>query len=132
MAYAGGRLFVPSVERCMRESAVHTPPPADASTGNGVVTAIAAKTGRKLWVTPLGSPAMGCATVARDVVFAPTLDGHVFGLAASTGRVLWRTQTSAGIIGCPAVSGNLLLVGAGAGAPASRELVAYGLPKGGS
>lgn len=132
MAYAHGRLFVPSVERCMRESAIHTPPPADASTGNGVVTAIAARTGRKLWVTPLGSPAMGCATVARDVVFAPTLDGHVFGLAASTGRVLWRTQASAGIIGCPAVAGNLLLVGAGAGTPASRELVAYGLAKGGS
>jgi outer membrane protein assembly factor BamB len=130
MAYANGRLFVPSVERCMRESAVHTPQPADASTGNGIVTAIAAKTGRKLWVTPLGSPATGCATVAKDVVFAPTLDGHVFGLAAASGRVLWRTQTGAGIIGCPAVAGDLLLVGAGAGDPAARELVAYGLPGG--
>jgi outer membrane protein assembly factor BamB len=130
MAYAHGRLFVPSVERCMRESAVHTPPPADASTGNGVVTAIAARTGRKLWVRALGSPATGCATVARDVVFAPTLDGHVFGLAAASGRVLWRTQTSAGIVGCPAVAGRLLLVGAGLGTPASRALVAYGLPEG--
>lgn len=127
MAYAHGRLFVPSVERCMRESAIHTPAPADASTGNGVVTAIAAATGRKLWVRPLGSPAMGCATVARDVVFAPTLDGRVYGLAASDGRVLWETRTSDGIIGCPSIAGDLLLVGAGAGPPASRELVAYGL-----
>ena len=132
MAYAHGRLFVPVVERCMRESAVHTEAPSDASTGDGVVTALAARTGRKLWTTRLGSPAMGCATVARDVVFAPTLDGHVFGLAAASGRVLWRTQTRAGIIGCPAVAGNMLLVGAGAGAPAVRELVAYSLPGGGS
>jgi outer membrane protein assembly factor BamB len=70
---------------------------------------------------------MGCATVARDVVFAPTLDGRVYGLAASDGRVLWETRTSDGIIGCPSIAGDLLLVGAGAGPPASRELVAYGL-----
>jgi hypothetical protein len=44
--------------------------------------------------------------------------------------VLWQTQTKAGIVACPAIAGDLLLVGAGAGAPASRELVAYGLPGG--
>ena len=36
--------------------------------------------GRQLWSRRLGSPATGCATVAGDVVFAPTLDGHVFAL----------------------------------------------------
>jgi outer membrane protein assembly factor BamB len=132
MAYAHGRLFVPVVERCMRESAVKTSAPADASTGDGVVTAIAAATGRKLWVRRLGSPAMGCATVARDVVFAPGLDGRVYGLAASTGRVLWETRMSAGINSCPAVAGDLLLVGAGAprSGGSQPELVAYGVGEG--
>lgn len=134
MAYADGRLFVPVVERCMRESAVHTRAPSAASTGRGELTALSATTGRELWAARFGSPAMGCATVARDVVFAPTLDGHVYGLAASSGRVLWRTRTSAGIIGCPAVAGDLLLVGAGAptGSSNARELVAYALPGKGS
>src|SRR5262249_34284726 len=113
MAYAHDRLFVPVVERCMKESAVHTSPPADARTGDGGVTAIARKTGKKLWVRRLGAPAMGCATVARDVVFAPALDGRVYGLAAWSGRILWQTRMPAGINSCPTVAGDLLLVGAG-------------------
>jgi alcohol dehydrogenase (cytochrome c) len=131
MAYAHDRLFVPVVERCMKESAVHTPAPADASKGDGVVTAIAAKTGKKLWVRRLGAPAMGCATVARDVVFAPALDGRVYGLAASSGRVLWQTRMSAGVNSCPTVAGDLLLVGAGIpGAGRTPEVVAYGIGEG--
>lgn len=132
MSYAHGRLFVPVVERCMRESAVTTPAPADLRSGNGLVTALAAATGTKLWTRHLGSPATGCTTVANDVVFAPTLDGRLYGLAASSGRVLWETRTPAGINSCPAVSGDLLIVGAGAprqgGGP--REVLAYGVGAG--
>jgi outer membrane protein assembly factor BamB len=132
MSYARGRLFVPVVERCMRESAVTTPAPADLRPGNGVVTALAAGTGRKLWTRQLGSPATGCTTVANDVVFAPTLDGRLYGLAASSGRVLWETRMTAGINACPALSGDLLLVGAGAPLPGGgvREVVAYGVGDG--
>jgi alcohol dehydrogenase (cytochrome c) len=132
MAYAAGRLFVPVVDRCMRESSVHTPAPADLTKGDGVVTALDGTTGKKLWVRRVGSPATGCATVAHDVVFTPTLDGHVYGLATSTGRVLWQTFAPAGINGCPAIAGNLLIVGAGAPRRGTsvREVVAYGLPEG--
>ena len=132
MSYTHGRLFVPVVDRCMKESSVHTFAPSDLRVGKGLVTAIAASSGKKLWTRSLGSPATGCTTVARDVVFAPTLDGRVYGLAASEGRVLWRTQERAGINACPAVAGDLLIVGAGAPlrGPTTPEIVAYG-PEGG-
>jgi outer membrane protein assembly factor BamB len=128
MAYAAGRLFVPVVERCMRENAHDPAFPADLRTGDGVVYALSAATGRKLWSRRLGAPATGCATVAGDVVFAPSLDGRVVALASRDGRVLWRTRARAGINGCPSVARGLLLVGAGAPrrAGSTPELVAYG------
>jgi outer membrane protein assembly factor BamB len=133
MAYADARLFVPVVERCMRESAVHPAPLASLTHAHGVVVALASRTGRKLWSRALGSPATGCVTVANNVVFVPTYDGHVEALQAATGTVLWRVRERAGIIGCTAVAGNLLLVGAGAPYPMSggnvRELIAYSLPR---
>jgi alcohol dehydrogenase (cytochrome c) len=129
MAYSGGRLFAPVVEQCVRESAVGSARLPDLRRADGVVTALAARTGKKLWVRRLGGAPTGCATVARDVVFAPTLDGRVLGLATSDGRVLWQVRAPAGINGCPAVAGNLLLVGAGAPrrGPTTPEILAYAL-----
>ena len=135
MSYARGRLFVPVVERCMRESAVHPAAPADLRRGDGVVTALAARSGRKLWTHRLGAAATGCTTVAGDVVFAPTLAGNVDALRAQDGRLLWRMWMRAGVNGCPAVADGVLVVGAGAplrGGPATPELVAFELdPNGG-
>ena len=134
MAYAGGRLFVPVVEACARESATHPGALPDASKGDGILVALSAKNGTRLWSRRLGSPAMGCATVARDVVFAPAYDGRVLALSATDGSLLWETRAGAGIISCPAVAGDLLVVGAGAPFPsagsAAAEVVAYALPVG--
>jgi alcohol dehydrogenase (cytochrome c) len=131
MAYADGRLFVPVVELCTRESSVRSFPafqraPED---GRGVLYALDAANGRTLWSRGFGSPLFGCATVASDVVFAPTYDGRIHALSVRDGTLLWRAQASAGINGCPAVAGNLLIVGAGAPhadhpAPVA-ELIAY-------
>ena len=125
MAYAHGRLFVPVVERCMRERSTDPAFPADLTRGNGVLVALSAKNGRQVWSRRLGSPTTGCATVAGDVVFVPTLAGRVFALAASDGRTLWQTQTRAGINGCPSVAGGLLLVGAGA--PSDTAAASWGV-----
>jgi outer membrane protein assembly factor BamB len=136
MAYAHGRLFVPVVERCMRERSIDPVFPANLEVGNGVLVALSGKTGKQIWSRRLGSPTTGCATVAGDVVFVPTLEGHVFALATSDGRTLWQTQARAGINGCPSVAGGLLLVGAGAPTPDGKrgvpELTAYTLPGYGS
>jgi outer membrane protein assembly factor BamB len=134
MAYAHGRLFVPVVERCMRESAVDPAFPADLTRGDGVMVALSGKTGHRLWSRRLGSAATGCATVAGDVVFAPTLDGRLYGFDVRNGRTLWQVRARAGINGCPSVADGLLLVGAGApraGEQTVPELTAYGLPGGG-
>ena len=132
MAYAGGRLFVPVVERCMRERSDDAVRPADLAPGDGLLVALAANDGRRLWSRRLGSPATGCATVAGDVVFAPTLDGDVVAFGAADGRTLWHVRPRAGINGCPSVAGGLLLVGAGApraaGGRGVPELSAYSLP----
>ena len=129
MAYAAGRLFVPVVERCMHESSIDPAYPADLRVGDGVLYAVSARTGRKLWFRRLGAPATGCATVASDVVFAPSLDGRILAVAAKDGRTLWETTAPAGINGCPSVAGDLLLVGAGAPRRSGSrpELIAYGL-----
>jgi outer membrane protein assembly factor BamB len=135
MAYAAGRLFVPVVELCSKESAVTTrdafarPP----SQGTGTVYALDAATGKPVWQAHLGSAPFGCATVARDAVIVPTYDGRVVALAAADGRTLWRTRLRAGNNSCPAVGVDELIVAGGAPHPGFAkpvsELVAYGLPR---
>jgi outer membrane protein assembly factor BamB len=138
MAYSDGRVFVPVVELCMRESAVKTfsvmqRPPEE---GTGVIAALDAATGRPLWTRTLPSAPFGCATVANDVVFAPTYDGRIYALAAGTGEILWSDRAQAGINGCPSVAGDTLLVPAGAPhrdfAVPVPELIAYRLSKAGA
>ena len=133
MAAAGGTIFVPSVELCMNESAVRSTsplqrPPEEA---RGVVVALDARTGRRLWQRRLGSAPFACATVARDVVFVPTYDGWITAFSARTGSTLWRDRAPAGINGCPSVAGDALLVPAGAPHRDFRrwtpQLVAYRL-----
>jgi alcohol dehydrogenase (cytochrome c) len=135
MAYAAGRLFVPVVELCSRESAVTT---RDAfarspAQGKGVVYALDAATGKTVWQVHLASAPFGCATVARDAVIVPTYDGRVHAFAAADGRAIWRTQLRAGNNSCPAVGRDVLIIGAGAPHPGIAnpitEVVAYGLPR---
>ena len=135
MAYAAGRLFVPVVELCSRESALTTrnafarPP----SQGTGTVYALDAATGKTVWQAHLGSAPFGCATVARDAVIVPTYDGRVVAFAAADGRTLWHAQLRAGNNSCPAVGKDVLIVAGGASHPSIAhpvtEVVAYGLAR---
>jgi outer membrane protein assembly factor BamB len=133
MAYARGRLYVPVVELCSRESAVTTPDafarsPAE---GKGVLYALDAATGKTVWRRPLAAPPFGCATVARDAVVVPTYDGHLAVFDARTGRTVWRTRLADGNNSCPAVGEDVLVVGAGAPYPGLRhpapEVVAFAI-----
>jgi outer membrane protein assembly factor BamB len=118
MAYARGRLFVPVVELCSRESALITQdafarPPAE---GKGVVYALDASTGKTVWRRQLRSAPFGCATVAGNAVVVPTYDG----------RSMWRTRLPARNNSCPAVGRGVLVVGAGV-QPGSPQVVAFRL-----
>jgi alcohol dehydrogenase (cytochrome c) len=138
MATADGRIFVPVVDLCFRESAYGTSGlrfySTDYSKGTGEIVALEASSGRRLWTRRFPSPDFGCATVAGGVVYTATYDGRVYGLSTETGSIVARARTRAGINACPSVAGGLLLVGAGADHPAFPapvfELVAYRLPEG--
>ena len=103
--------------------------------GRGELVALDARTGRPLWTRRFPAPAFGCATVANDVVFAPTLDGRIYALATDSGRILWQATARAGINACPAVAGDMLLVSAGTVYPDRLnpvyELSAYRFARGG-
>jgi outer membrane protein assembly factor BamB len=118
LAYAHRRLFVPLVDRCGSGSATSR------------FVALDAKTGTTLWERRLPAPALGCATVANDVVFTATLAGVVYAFSTKDGKLLWNATLSAGVDACPALVGGLLVVGAGVRQPStgSPEIVAFGLP----
>lgn len=132
MAYAQGRLFVPVVELCARESAITTPSAfaRSATQGKGTLYALDAKTGRTEWQRHLGSAPFGCASVARDAVIVPTYDGHVVAFSTADGKRIWRATLPDGNNSCPAVGRDLLVVAAGAPYPGiahpRAELVAFG------
>jgi outer membrane protein assembly factor BamB len=138
MASAEGRIFVPVVDLCFRESAYGTSGlgfySTDYSKGTGELVALEASNGRRLWTRRFPSPNFGCATVAGGVVYTSTFDGRVYGLSTRDGSIVGRARMRAGINACPAVAGRTLLVGAGADHPAFPapvfELVAYEIPGG--
>jgi outer membrane protein assembly factor BamB len=138
MAYADGSLFVPVVDLCMRGSATGYEDlfRVDvAARGRGELVALDASSGTPRWTKHFPAPAFGCATVANDVVFAPTYDGRIYALEAASGRVLWQATARSGINACPAVARDMLLVGAGTDYPdrlnAVYELSAFRLAPGG-
>ena len=134
MAAAGGTLYVPVVDLCMRGGAAGYDElgAVDLARGRGEVVALDVASGARRWRRPLPSPVFGCATVVNDVVLTATYDGTVYALAASDGRILRRLSAPAGINACPAVAGDLLVVAAGAEPPGIVTPVhvvdAYALP----
>ena len=130
MASARGRVFVPVVDLCAHGSATTSQSldTVDPVKGRGELVALDARTGTRFWTRRFPSALFGCATVANDVVFAPTYDGRLYALAADDGRTLWQTRLRARVNSCPAVAGDLLLAGAGVRRPgAVPELVAFSL-----
>jgi outer membrane protein assembly factor BamB len=117
MAVARGRVFVPSVELCMRGSAIGFEPLMNVdyeARGRGLFTALELATGRRLWTRRLPSPVFGCATVTGDAVVTSTYGGRVYAFEAASGRTIWTAQEPAGVNACPAIASGLLVVPAGA------------------
>jgi outer membrane protein assembly factor BamB len=136
LALAGGRVFVPVVQLCMREDAEGrtTFDQVDPLGGSGLLVALDAASGRRLWQRSFRAPLFACATAVDDLVFTSTYRGTVEALRAGDGRPVWMARQPAGVNACPAVVGDTLLVGAGAEPYGLRHprpsLTAYGLPAG--
>lgn len=85
----------------------------------GGLTAIDAKTGKKLWDVKLDSMNVGGATVVNDLVFTSTYDGKIYAFNRQDGRQVWGYQAPGNINGWPAVRGDTILFPVGVGkAPA--------------
>src|SRR5438270_3447652 len=115
MAYAGGKLFVPVVDLCMRGSAYGYEPldKVDPARGRGELVALDAATGRRAWVRKLPQPNFGCATAADGVVFTVSFDGTIYAFDTRDGRTLWTARMPALVNACPSLGRRTLLVGAG-------------------
>jgi len=133
MAYAAGRVFVPVVNLCTRDSATtsESVTSIQPDRGAGEFVALDPATGRILWDRHLPSPDFGCATAVNDIVFTSTYAGIVYAFAARDGRLLWHARLPANINACPTVDGDQVLVGAGVPRSQSSRpaLVAFGLPR---
>lgn len=63
-----------------------------AATGYGMVAALDAKTGKKLWEKSVEAPVRAAPTATADRVFVITSDGRFVALAASDGNELWTAR----------------------------------------
>ena len=95
LAAEGGRIFV--------------------ATGHGIVTALDAQGGKKLWEKNLGSPMRTAPTVGAGRVFVVTTDGRTVALAGHDGAELWvyrgLPERASLLIGAsPALDGDVVVV----------------------
>jgi outer membrane protein assembly factor BamB len=86
-----------------------------AATGYGMVFALDARTGNKLWEKNVEAPVRTSPTAVGERVFVITKDGHVFCLSGSDGTDLWRFRglpEKASLLSSasPAVDGDVVVV----------------------
>ena len=85
------------------------------TSGFGVVYAMDAKTGERVWGQDIGVPIINAPVVSGGRVFVSTHDNHFYALAESDGRQLWSHQgipETAGVLSSTsaAVSGEFVIV----------------------
>ena len=95
LAAEGGRVFV--------------------ATGHGIVTALDAQGGKKLWDKNIGSPIRSEPTVGGGRVFVVTTDGRTVALAGHDGAEMWTyrglPERASLLIGAsPAIDGEIVVV----------------------
>ena len=86
--------------------------------GNGIVYALNAATGARIWTYRTAGRA-GCnpcgvessPTVVKGVVYVGGDDGNVYALKASNGTKIWRYPTRGAVVSRPAVTGGTVYVG---------------------
>ena len=109
----GARLSSPAIGRAGKEAAVFFAHWVwDKSLSShlqaGGVTALAAKTGKKLWTTALGDNQLSSPVVVeladkKSRIFIASENGNLYALAADTGQVLWSAAQRNVIKASPAV-----------------------------
>ncbi len=79
---------------------------------NGIVYALNASTGAKLWSFATGNESqLDSPAVANGVVYIGSLDDNVYALNASTGAKLWSYTTGASVNSSPALGNGVVYIG---------------------
>lgn len=80
------------------------------SDSQGLVTALDAKTGEKVWETEVGSEIFGGVGASAGMIALGSSDAEVILLNAETGEELWRNLVSSEIVSSPVISDGKVLV----------------------
>jgi outer membrane protein assembly factor BamB len=95
--YADGRIYVTILVRN--------------GSKNGLVAALRAKDGARLWTKPLPSRTESSPLVAGGSVYFGSEDGTVYALRAQDGSVEWRFKAAGAVKGAPALADGKLYFG---------------------
>ena len=133
MAYAGGKVFVPVVDYCMKGDTYGYPRfiSLDYTRGTGELVALDAATGARVCATRSRRRTSGVPRRRRTSSSRPRTAAASTASQRVTG-VLWKARSPAGVNACPTVDGDTLFVAAGADphgvVGGTHELTAYALP----
>ncbi len=91
-----------------------------ATTGNGIVAAFDAATGKELWRKSVPTPLRGAPTVTGNRLYMLTQDNQLYALAADSGDTLWNVSGTVEVAsllgaGAPAVGLDTVVVGFSSG-----------------
>ena len=76
----------------------------------GLITAVDAGTGRKLWENKTDLPFSGGPGIDGNLLVMGTLDGQVQAFDAGSGSELWQTRVSSEVLATPAIGDDIVVV----------------------
>lgn len=81
-----------------------------AASNNGLVVAVDAASGNRLWRRDLDVAISGGVGASNGLVLVGTEDADVFALDASSGEVRWQSAVSSEVLSAPATNGRVVVV----------------------
>lgn len=111
LAYAGGVVYVPSVDLPLNFDGNLLIP--EVAGGSGTLSALDVRDGKVLWTAQTAGACYGAATLANDLVLTSDDKGRVYAFARETGKEVWHYDAPAGINAPLVVTGDMLLISVG-------------------
>lgn len=90
-AVAGGRVYI--------------------GTDQGMLRALDARTGARLWEFAAGDAIFSSPTVADGRVYFGSFDGYIYALDATSGTLAWKHDTGGAVTSTPAIFGRAVIAG---------------------
>ncbi|GAB4110319.1 MAG: hypothetical protein Fur005_01580 [Roseiflexaceae bacterium] len=82
---------------------------------DGIVTALDAQSGTKLWEYDTGATILSTPAIANSQIHVVNITGRVVALSTATGGLIWEKQLGVGVYASPALVSDRLLIGTMAG-----------------